>query len=490
MPAPIVQSGVMNGGAGVHHMFPSITANTSNDAVLGFSRADATRFAEAVYTSRSGTDPLGAMNAITVLKAGEDVYLKDFGSHEIRWGDYSATVIDPSDDTTFWTIQEYATLSAGSNTNPFNNRWGLWWGKLSMGPTATPSSTPTRTPTAMPTVTTTPTPTVTPTMTPQPPANLTLVMSSCAARVDDICYGIVTAIVTTDMGQAVADGTVVNVVSYDGLANPSSPEETAVRSTCGLELFESACGALFQAHGVATACLVYPVSNEGESAQLSGVSGAASDTKALTLPACVAAPTATVAPTATATPTPSATPGCGVAPEADCRTPAVPGKATLVLKENATDDTKNTLAWNWAKGSATARTEFGDPTTATAYDLCVYDGTPTLILSASIPPGGLCGTLSVKPCWKPTRSGFSYSNRAATPDGVQKLALAEGLTAGHAKISASGKGANLAMPVLPIAVPAGLPLIVQLKNTAGVCWEATYSAPTKNDAGQFRARSD
>jgi hypothetical protein len=31
---------------------------------------------------------------------------------------------------------------------------------------------------------------------------------------------------------------------------------------------------------------------------------------------------------------------------------------------------------------------------------------------------------------------------------------------------------------------------VQLQNTDGECWEAVYSTATKNDTGQFAAKSD
>ena len=101
MPGPISQSGVLDGGEGVHHYYPSITANANSDAFIGFSRSDPTRFAEGVYSSRSAGDPLGTMDPISVLKPGEDSYIKDFGFGSIRWGDYSATVVDPSDDLSF-----------------------------------------------------------------------------------------------------------------------------------------------------------------------------------------------------------------------------------------------------------------------------------------------------------------------------------------------------------------------------------------------------
>src|SRR5574341_152152 len=125
MPAPIIQSGVLDGGVGVHHFFPSITANSLDEALIGFSRSDATKFVEAVYTSRFGTDAPGTMDPISVLKLGEDSYIKDFGT-TIRWGDYSATVVDPRNDICMWTIQEYTAMDVGPG--PSDDRWGTWWG--------------------------------------------------------------------------------------------------------------------------------------------------------------------------------------------------------------------------------------------------------------------------------------------------------------------------------------------------------------------------
>jgi hypothetical protein len=128
---PIVQSGVVEGGLGVHHYYPSITANSADDACIGFTRSDTSRFAEAVYTIRLGTDPPNAMRPVAVLKPGLDRYRKTFGRSRVRWGDYSATVVDPSDDHTFWTVQEYAAPSTGPTPN--DDQWGTWWSKVVPG---------------------------------------------------------------------------------------------------------------------------------------------------------------------------------------------------------------------------------------------------------------------------------------------------------------------------------------------------------------------
>jgi len=120
--APVVQSGVIEEGPGTHLFYPSIAVNQNADVCIGFSRSDATRFAEAVVTSRLGTDPPGTMAPLSVLKEGEGAYFETLGFGRNRWGDYSATAVDPEDDLAFWTIQEYAVS---------DTRWGTWWGRLS-----------------------------------------------------------------------------------------------------------------------------------------------------------------------------------------------------------------------------------------------------------------------------------------------------------------------------------------------------------------------
>jgi hypothetical protein len=60
------------------------------------------------------------------MKAGEAPYYRTFGGPRNRWGDYSATCVDPVDDTTLWTIQEYAKTPEST--------WGTWWGKLELVP--------------------------------------------------------------------------------------------------------------------------------------------------------------------------------------------------------------------------------------------------------------------------------------------------------------------------------------------------------------------
>jgi Dictyostelium (slime mold) repeat len=171
MPAPIVQSGVLDGGAGVWHIFPSIAANAANDACIGFSRASAGIFIEAVGTSRFAGDAPGTMMLpLTVLKSGEDSYVKDFGSGSVRWGDYSATSIDPVDGSC-WTIQEYSALDVGPGAS--DDRWGTWWTRFGSTTTTTTTTSTTTTSTTSSTTTTSTTSTMSTSTAPTPTTTTT-----------------------------------------------------------------------------------------------------------------------------------------------------------------------------------------------------------------------------------------------------------------------------------------------------------------------------
>ncbi|MGZ6227123.1 MAG: Ig domain-containing protein [Candidatus Binataceae bacterium] len=139
--------------------YPSIGVNRENDALVGYSQFSASQFAGAGFSMRMFSDPPGTMRAGVVLKAGEGPYFKDFGTGDNRWGDFSSTTVDPLDDLSLWTLQEYA--AAGNN-------WGTWWGEVSVGPTPTPTATPTATPSPTPTPTPTASPSPTPTASPTP----------------------------------------------------------------------------------------------------------------------------------------------------------------------------------------------------------------------------------------------------------------------------------------------------------------------------------
>ncbi|MFT4540297.1 MAG: hypothetical protein ACI835_002747 [Planctomycetota bacterium] len=103
------------------YLMPSIAVNSAGDAVLGFSGAVPTAYAAAYFTGRLAGDPPGQVGPPVLFKAGESAYeyLDSYGRN--RWGDYSLVSIDPNDDLTFWTVQEYARTSG---------HWGTWIAEL------------------------------------------------------------------------------------------------------------------------------------------------------------------------------------------------------------------------------------------------------------------------------------------------------------------------------------------------------------------------
>ena len=80
-------------------------------------------------------------------------------------------------------------------------------------------------------------------------------------------------------------------------------------------------------------------------------------------------------------------------------------------------DKQDRLTFKWLKCRETQLGDFGDPNTASDYQLCVYD-TTGLIAIAEAPAGGLCNQLTQpKDCWKPkgqtTQVGWKYKDKDA-----------------------------------------------------------------------------
>ena len=155
--------------------------------------------------------------------------------------------------------------------------------------------------------------------------------------------------------------------------------------------------------------------------------------------------------------------------------------SSSVLLKMGTNPTLNAFTWKARFGQGPA-TSFGDPTTTTDYAICLYENavpTPALRLSLNVPGGGSC---SGKPCWKPVGSGFTYLDSKLTESSVQQLKLGGG-TLGRANLSAKAKGDGLLVPPLPLTTA----VTVQLRSSAGACWQAGYAAPSKNVVTQFKA---
>jgi endo-1,4-beta-D-glucanase Y len=193
------------------------------------------------------------------------------------------------------------------------------------------------------------------------------------------------------------------------------------------------------------------------------------------------APTLTPGPTRT--PTPSATPVCAATPRADCRTPLRSGASQIALRDRV-GHAKDDLQWKWSRGAATTIGDLGDPSLTTRYDLCLYDGTASLIAAAAAPAGG---SSAFRAYWTRKSQGFRYARKDGAPNGITSLGLKSGAD-GKARIVLKAKGTALALPALPIG---SLPFTAQLSNGAGQCWAATFLNDLRDDsADAFKARSE
>ncbi len=137
----LVQSGTIHsssGGASVnerHYWVPSIATTAQGRTVVGFSTAGSQEAINAGATERLPGDPAGSMRTPSLLTGSSSPYnpSSDPGSagRGRRWGSYSATSVDPCDNMTVWTLQQYADAA---------DSYGLLAARLTGPPPAQPVS--------------------------------------------------------------------------------------------------------------------------------------------------------------------------------------------------------------------------------------------------------------------------------------------------------------------------------------------------------------
>ena len=169
---------------------------------------------------------------------------------------------------------------------------------------------------------------------------------------------------------------------------------------------------------------------------------------------------------------------CPAAPIGGCLA-ALSTKGVLNITDSPTPE-KDKLVWKWQ--GTTALADFGDPTTTSDYQLCVYQN-GAFAAAATAPADSTCDG---DPCWEATTTGFRYNDPEGTPAGVLRATLKASSTR-PGKITVSAKGVHLVVPAGPLATP----VEVQLSRTGGgPCWSATFSSPKRNDTGGFQGKSD
>ena len=123
-----VQEGIYAPDTTLNRWMGSIAADRQGNAALGYSTSNGTapNFPSIAYASRLATDSPGTLGSETQLIAG-------FGSQTVtdpsgapinRWGDYTGMSVDPSDDCTFWYVNEYYSSSANGASGNWQTRIG------------------------------------------------------------------------------------------------------------------------------------------------------------------------------------------------------------------------------------------------------------------------------------------------------------------------------------------------------------------------------
>jgi hypothetical protein len=109
---------------------PSVAMSGQGHMALGSSRASVNNYAEIAVAGRLSTDTPGVTAAPTLAWSSSTSYNVQAVDGQ-RWGDYSQVVVDPNDDMTMWTFQEYCNAT---------NSWGIQVLQLLALPPATPAT--------------------------------------------------------------------------------------------------------------------------------------------------------------------------------------------------------------------------------------------------------------------------------------------------------------------------------------------------------------
>ena len=105
----LYQQGTYAPADGVHRWMGSIAQDRQGNMALGYSVVNGVDVYPGIrYTGRLAGDPLGQMTL------GEGIIINGTGvqtTTNSRWGDYTSMNIDPTDDCTFWYVNEYYEVS-------------------------------------------------------------------------------------------------------------------------------------------------------------------------------------------------------------------------------------------------------------------------------------------------------------------------------------------------------------------------------------------
>ena len=116
------------------YSYPGIQVTGQGHMAIGVTASGTLLRANGAYTGRLATDPAGATDTPTLYTntlAAYDPAFDPGGAFGRRWGDYSYTSVDPNDDMSMYTIQEYTEA---------DDSWGVRVVRLNAPAPAQPTS--------------------------------------------------------------------------------------------------------------------------------------------------------------------------------------------------------------------------------------------------------------------------------------------------------------------------------------------------------------
>ena len=159
-------------------------------------------------------------------------------------------------------------------------------------------------------------------------------------------------------------------------------------------------------------------------------------------------------------------------------------------------DRSDKVQWKSAGNGSTSFESLGPIFGASDLRLCVYDTTAGIAsarVGLAVAGGGSC---KARACWKrggpsAAPSGYKYRNNAGNPDGIRTVKIKKVDSSPQIFVKGIGSGLDLPGPFSSTAYFDENPSVVaQLQTTAGVCWQASYSATSsaKNTDKRFHGR--
>ncbi|MGE5179757.1 MAG: Calx-beta domain-containing protein [Bacteroidota bacterium] len=129
-----------NGGK--WYSYTHLAVNATGDFLIGYSQFSSAQHPSSGYSMHLAGDAAGSVRDPFIYKPGEDYYHKTFSTTtgRNRWGDFSAAQVDPTDDQTLWTLQEYGKTRPGTNdgnTGANSSRWSTYWVSVGSAPLPT-----------------------------------------------------------------------------------------------------------------------------------------------------------------------------------------------------------------------------------------------------------------------------------------------------------------------------------------------------------------